>query len=144
MIDIHPKRAALFTAALLLTCAFASGQASGQDKKAEESKAPAAAAAPSGDASSGLAAFYDNRLHGHRTASGERYNAGAMTTAHQTYPFGTRLKVTHVKNNRSVIVRVNDRGPTQAGRVVDLSRAAASQLRMLREGLAEVRVEVVK
>ncbi|MBM4262439.1 MAG: septal ring lytic transglycosylase RlpA family protein [Deltaproteobacteria bacterium] len=113
-------------------------------QKAAAPAAPAAAPAGSGDAMSGLAAYYHNGLNGRRTASGQRYNPGAMTAAHQTLPFGTRVKVTHVKNNRSVIVRINDRGPTQAGRVIDLSRAAAAQLRLLREGLAEVRLEVVK
>ena len=67
-----------------------------------------------------------------------------MTTAHQTYPFGTKVKVTNVKTNQSVVLTVNDRGPTQAGRIVDVSRAAAQQLGMVRAGLTEVRVEVVK
>lgn len=132
---------ALTTATLWLAATFIGGPALGQ-QKAEPCAAPAASAGS--DGMSGLAAFYHNGLNGHRTASGQRYNAGALTAAHQTLPFGTRVKVTHVKNNRSVIVRINDRGPTQAGRVIDLSSAAAGQLRMLREGLSEVRLEVVK
>lgn len=126
------------SSALLLGATLMSNPAMGQ-QKAEAPAAPAGS-----DGMSGLAAYYHNGLNGHRTASGQRYNAGAMTAAHQTLPFGTRVKVTHAKNNRSVVVRINDRGPTQAGRVIDLSRAAAGQLRMLREGLAEVRLEVVK
>lgn len=132
---------AMASSACLLSATLIGNPALGQ-QKAEPSAAPAPAS--SGDSMSGLAAFYHNGFHGRRTASGQRYNAGAMTGAHQTLPFGTRVKVTHVKNNRSVVVRINDRGPTQAGRVIDLSRAAAGQLRMLREGLSEVRLEVVK
>lgn len=132
---------AMTQSALLLGALLTGNPVLGQ-QKAEPAAAPAPAG--SGDGMSGLAAFYHNGLNGHRTASGQRYNSGALTAAHQTLPFGSRVKVTHVKNNRSVIVRINDRGPTQAGRVIDLSRAAAGQLRMLREGLTEVRLEVVK
>ncbi len=106
--------------------------------------APAAAApAASGGAMEGLAAYYSNRLNGRRTASGEVFDQGKLTAAHQTLAFGTKVKVTNTKNNRSVVVRINDRGPTQAGRVIDLSRAAASKLGMLKAGLVPVKLEVV-
>ena len=135
------------SAAVLLACALAGGQVAGQVKKSH-SKSPASVDAPApssgADAQSGLAVIYHDELNGRRTASGELYKPGALTAAHRTYPFGTKIRVTHVKNNRSVIVRVNDRGPTQASRVVDLSRAAGDQLRMLREGTAEVKIELVE
>lgn len=140
-------RGATASAALLLGTTLLSHPVLGQQKaesKQAEPSTTAAAPASGGDAMSGLAAYYHSGLNGRRTASGQRYNAGAMTTAHPTLPFGTRVKVTNVKNNRAVIVRVNDRGPTQPGRVVDLSYAAARQLGILRQGLAEVKLEVVK
>ena len=96
-----------------------------------------------GETQTGLAAYYSHRLNGRRTASGERFNNGAMTTAHQTLPFGTKVKLTNVKNGRSVVLRVTDRGPTQPNRIVDVSRAAAQRLGILRTGLAEVKLEVV-
>lgn len=67
-----------------------------------------------------------------------------MTAAHPTLKFGTRVKVTHLANHRSVIVRINDRGPFVKGRVIDLSRAAAEELEMIKSGLAEVKIEVVE
>jgi rare lipoprotein A len=105
--------------------------------------APAAADKPADAASSGLAAVYTTRLNGRRTASGERYNMNALTAAHMTLPMGTMVKVTGAKNKRSVVVRINDRGPTQAGRVLDLSSAAARKLGMKRPGLMQVSLEVV-
>lgn len=114
-----------------------------QNVPAPEAKPAEAAASAAGEAQTGLAAFYSNRLNGRKTASGQRYNPNALTAAHQTLPFGTHVKVTNTKNNRHVIVRINDRGPTQAGRILDLSRAAATRLRMQRSGLVEVKMEVV-
>jgi len=105
--------------------------------------APAAPAATGSDAMEGLAAYYSNRLEGRKTASGQTFRQSKLTAAHPTLPFGTKVKVTHTKNGRSVVVVINDRGPTQAGRVIDLSRAAADKLGMLRAGLAPVRLEVV-
>jgi rare lipoprotein A len=110
--------------------------------------APAAPAAPApaagtGDAMEGLAAYYSNRLNGRKTASGQIFDQNALTGAHPTLPFGTKVKVTNTKNDRSVVVRINDRGPTQAGRVIDLSRAAAGKLGMLRAGLVPVKLEIV-
>ena len=91
----------------------------------------------------GIAAVYSDRLNGHRTASGKRYQRNALTTAHKTLPFGTRVKVTNTKNHKSVDLVVTDRGPTQAGRVLDISAAAAKALGISRHGSAEVTVEVV-
>ena len=88
----------------------------------------------------GGAAFYADRFEGRRTASGERYSARAMTCAHRSHPFGAILEVTDISTGRSVRVRVNDRGPFTKGRVVDLSKAAARELGILRQGVARVRV----
>jgi rare lipoprotein A len=97
-----------------------------------------------GETQTGLAAYYGPKLRGHITASGERYNPGAWTTAHQTLPFGTMVRITNPKNNRSVVLRVNDRGPTQPGRIVDVSLRAARTLAIRRGGMVEVRLEVVE
>jgi len=77
---------------------------------------------------------------GGKTASGERNNPNAMTAAHRTLPFGTRVKVENLKNGKYVVVRINDRGPFTGGRVIDLSRAAAQKLGMISSGVAKVRV----
>lgn len=91
----------------------------------------------------GRASWYGSRFHGRRTASGERFNAYAHTAAHRSLPFGTRVRVTNLRNGRSVVVRINDRGPYSGGRIIDLSRAAAETIGMLRSGTAPVRVEVI-
>jgi rare lipoprotein A len=90
---------------------------------------------------SGVAAYYDKNYHG-RTASGESYNPSNFTAAHRSLPFGTRLRVTDRKTGRSVEVVVNDRGPFTKGRVLDLSLAAAKQLRMVGRGLIRVTAAV--
>ena len=109
---------------------------------------PATASAPGAPSASehkleGTSAYYSGRFNGRKTASGQIFNNGALTAAHNTLPFGTRVKVTNVKNNKSVVVRINDRGPTTPGRILDLSRAAASRLGFVRAGLTEVKVEIV-
>ena len=92
-------------------------------------------------AADGLASFY---RHGSRTASGERFNASELTAAHRTLPFGTRVRVTNVATGRSVMVRVNDRGPFVNGRVIDVSHAAAQSLGMVGQGVAKVKLDVVQ
>lgn len=92
-------------------------------------------------AANGLASFYS---HGSRTASGEKFNAGELTAAHRTLPFGTRVRVTNVTTGRSVTVRVNDRGPFVNGRVIDVSHAAAQSLGMVGQGVAKVKLDVVQ
>ncbi|WP_447752940.1 septal ring lytic transglycosylase RlpA family protein [Pseudomonas nicosulfuronedens] len=89
----------------------------------------------------GTASYYGKAHHGKRTASGERFNQNALTAAHRTLAFGTRVRVTNLNNGRSVVVRINDRGPFSRGRVIDVSKAAAEQLNMLRSGTAPVRLE---
>ena len=91
----------------------------------------------------GKASYYGAKHHGRRTASGERFNQHALTAAHRTLPFGTRVKVTNLNNDRTVVVLINDRGPHTRGRIIDLSRKAAERLGMLRAGVAPVRVESI-
>jgi len=91
----------------------------------------------------GMASYYGDALQGRRTASGERFDMHALTAAHPTLPFGTRVKVTNLENGRSVVVRINDRGPFVDGRVIDLSHAAARELRFLGRGTTRVRLEVL-
>ena len=97
----------------------------------------------SAQTTTGTASYYSKRSTGSRTASGERLHHDSLTCAHRTYPFGTRLKVTHQGNGKSVIVRVTDRGPFIRGRIVDLSWGAARELGMLGQGIAKVSVEVL-
>jgi rare lipoprotein A len=105
------------------------------------SRRAAAWSAPTGSNLTGVASYY---WQGQRTATGERFNPEGMTAAHRTLPFGTRVRVTHLGNGRSVDVRINDRGPFIAGRVIDLSRGAAGLLGMHHQGVARVRVTVLR
>ena len=91
----------------------------------------------------GFASYYGTRFHGARTASGERYDEKALTAAHRTLPFGTRVQVTNLANGKSVVVTITDRGPFTKGRVIDVSRRAARKLDFLRDGTTRVRLEVV-
>jgi rare lipoprotein A len=92
----------------------------------------------------GVASYYGAKYHGRPTASGEIFDMRQLTAAHPSYAFGTRVKVTHSGNNRSVIVRINDRGPFIKGRIIDLSQAAAEELQMVKSGLAQVKLEIVE
>lgn len=89
----------------------------------------------------GLASFYWQEQ---KTANGEQFDKAALTAAHRTLPFGTRVKVINRNNGRSVVVRINDRGPFKPGRVIDLSLAAAEAIDMQRHGLVPVRIEVLR
>ena len=91
----------------------------------------------------GKASFYSKKATGARTASGERLHHDSLTCAHRTYPFGTILKVTNLRNGLTVNVRVTDRGPFGRGRIIDLSYAAAKALGMLSQGVAMVEVQKV-
>jgi rare lipoprotein A len=92
----------------------------------------------------GFASYYGAGFHGRRTASGERFDQHALTAAHRTLSFGTKVRVTNARNGNSVVVTVNDRGPFVRGRVIDVSRAAAQRLGMLGAGVAPVRLDVVE
>ena len=92
----------------------------------------------------GKASYYGARHHGRKTASGERFNKNALTAAHRSLPFGTVVRVTNLNNQQSIIVRINDRGPFAKGRIIDLSEQAAREINMIRAGVAQVKVELLK
>jgi len=92
----------------------------------------------------GLASFYSDTYQGKPTAYGETYDKNKMTAAHKRHPLGTMLRVTREDNGKSVVVRVNDKGPFLPGRIVELSKAAAEKIGLLRDGVTRVRVEVVR
>lgn len=91
----------------------------------------------------GRISFYGDPLHGRPTANGEAFDANALTMAHRTLPFGARVRITNLHNRRSVVVRVNDRGPFVRSRIADVSAAAARALGMTRTGLAAARIELI-
>lgn len=91
-----------------------------------------------------VASWYGHPYHGRRTANGEVYDMNLLTAAHRTWPFNTLVRVTHLANKRSVLVRINDRGPFVAGREIDLSREAARRLDMIEEGTARVRLQILE
>ena len=92
---------------------------------------------------SGIASYYGKRFHGRRTANGERFDMHGMTAAHRTLPFGTMVAVTNPRNGKTVTVRINDRGPFAHGRAIDLSRAAATELGLIRRGHGRVELAVL-
>ncbi|HTH28316.1 MAG TPA: septal ring lytic transglycosylase RlpA family protein [Sphingobium sp.] len=118
----------LFAIALLLLAAPA---------LAEDAAIPATVEA-STDLGSGIASYFSREIAGNRTASGERCDPDTLTAAHRTAPFGSRMRVTNLATGKSVVVRINDRGPFRAGRVIDLSHAAAREIGMHRSGTAKV------
>jgi rare lipoprotein A len=91
----------------------------------------------------GKASYYADHFHGRLTASGEPYNKNDLTAAHRELAFGTRVKVINLKNGKSVIVRINDRGPSVPHRIIDLSRAAAEKIDMVKDGEVLVKIEVI-
>ena len=95
------------------------------------------------DHKAGIASFYNDKYHGRPTTSGEAYDKNGMTAAHNTLPMGTRLRVTNLKNNRSVIVKVNDRLHQPSKRIVDLSKKAAKELGFVHAGLTKVKIEIL-
>lgn len=112
------------TSLLLSACASHQGQVDPQGYRAE-----------------GQASYYGARHHGNKTASGERFDQNALTAAHRSLPFGSRVQVTNLRNDKRVVVRINDRGPFTNKRIIDHSQKAAEQLDMLRDGVVPVRVE---
>lgn len=123
-------RKTLFTAALLAAFLPFAGTAM------------AAKAAP-GQTQKGIASYYHDSLHGNKTASGQVYNKNRLSAAHKTLPLGSKVKVTDTKTGRSIVVKVNDRGPFVKGRIIDLSRAAARKLGIVKRGIARVEVQVL-
>ncbi|WP_084327674.1 septal ring lytic transglycosylase RlpA family protein [Salinarimonas rosea] len=129
----HAAAAALLSTALLSTPLLA-----------PQSQAhPVGGAAGAIHAATVHASWYGPGFHGRRTASGERYDMDALTAAHKTLPFGTKVRVTNVANGKSIVVRITDRGPFVRGREIDLSRGAARAVGMIASGTAQVRIEVL-
>lgn len=91
----------------------------------------------------GTASWYGGKFHGRKTANGERFNQDGLTAAHRTLPFGTKLRVTNTRTGKSVVVRVNDRGPFSGRRILDLSRGAAKSIGMINSGVAKVKIDVL-
>lgn len=94
-------------------------------------------------ASCGSASWYGPGFHGRTSASGERFNQNAMTAAHRTLPFGSKVKVTNQKTGKSIVVRINDRGPYHGKRIIDLSKAAAGKLGIIKAGTGKVCLNVI-
>ena len=125
-----------------LTLVIASAESSAQQKAANANKAATSAAAKE---ETGSAVFYSDKLVGRPLTSGEKYDKNALTAAHRTLPLGTMVKVTNLKNSKSVVVRINDRGPHGPKTdIIDLSGRAAQDLDMIKDGRAKVKLEVVE
>ena len=92
----------------------------------------------------GMASFYGGKWHGKKTANGEIFNQNSLTAAHRSLPFGTRVKVTNLDNGKSVVVRINNRGPYSNGRIIDLSKAAFAKIANTSKGVTKVKLEVAK
>jgi rare lipoprotein A len=95
------------------------------------------------DIQTGKASFYNDTFHGCKTASGDLYNTKEYTAAHREYPFGSMVRVTNLKNKKTVIVEINDRGPHSRGRIIDLSKAAALELDMVDDGIVKTKIELL-
>ena len=137
-----------FIVAALITAVIVSGCASSPRFTRERSGGSNAHGA-SGDSKSlktmeGIASYYADDFNGKKTANGETYNMYKMTAAHRSLPFNTKVKVTNLDNKRSIIVRINDRGPFKLERIIDLSMAAATQLGMKGTVTANVKLEVIE
>jgi rare lipoprotein A len=113
----------------------------GRSETAEETTIIAPGAWPL-SVEQGLASYYGREFHGRKTANGERFDMNGLTAAHRTLPFGTVVRVTNLSNNKSVTVRINDRGPFVEGRIIDLAQGAAKQIGL--DGVEEVRLEIIK
>jgi len=125
-------------------CTFALVVGSGQTSP-DQQKATKQASSPAPKAETGTAVFYSDKLVGRPLTSGEKYDKNALTAAHRTLPLGTKVKVTNLKNNKSAVVRINDRGPHgPKTEIIDLSGKAAQELDMVKDGRAKVKLEVVE
>ncbi|MGH9394525.1 MAG: septal ring lytic transglycosylase RlpA family protein [Terriglobales bacterium] len=135
-------------AIILLTVALAAAPWAAQGPVPVQAAAPATVASAGFRVAPppyqvGIASWYGAWFQGKETTSGERFNMYALTAAHRQLPFGTRVRVTNLTNHRSVVLRINDRGPVPASRVIDLSFAAARALGFYEDGLIPVRIDLV-
>ncbi|MGE5315054.1 MAG: septal ring lytic transglycosylase RlpA family protein [Acidobacteriota bacterium] len=162
MEPLHPRASVSGIAAVLVCAAVLGGCASSprftthpdraRTPAAEPADAPRVEPSPEAAAdeshsllmTEGLASYYADDFNGKKTANGEIFDMYALTAAHRSLPFGTKLRVTNLDNNRTVIVRVNDRGPFKMERIIDLSLGAAAQLQMMGVGVARVRLDVLE
>lgn len=126
------KKIAAIAAALMLAGLFATNEGSAQQL------------ADVGDEAVGRASWYGPKFHGRQTASGERFDMTELTAAHRTLPFDTLVRVTNEANGKSVVVRINDRGPFSERRIIDLSRRAAERIGIEKKGVGRVKVEVLE
>lgn len=109
----------------------------------EPTPSPAPPPAASEQIGSGKASYYGSQHHNKLTANGERFDQRALTAAHRSLPFGTKVRVINTRNGKSVVVRINDRGPFVRGRIIDLSKAAFEEIASARSGVIRVRLEKV-
>ena len=109
-------------------------------------QAPPAPAGVSSLPMKGICVYYSDKFQGHVVASGEKYDKEALTAAHKKLPFGTMVKVTNLRNNKSVVVRVNDRGPHggSKAKIIEITSRAAKEIDMIQEGKAKVQIEIVE
>ena len=114
------------------------------DKLNKSNKEVAIAVEAAKEKISGMVSWYADKFHGKKTSSGEVYNKTELTAAHRSLPFGTKVKVTNVKNGKSVVVKINDRGPHSKSRVLDLSKAAFTEIGSIDSGVLNIEMEVVK
>lgn len=113
-------------------------------KRPRVSLPPAMKSVKVGYTEDGEASWYGHPYHGRKTSNGEVFNMNELTAAHKTLPFGVWVEVRNKKNNRSVVVRINDRGPFVKNRIIDLSRAAAGKIDMIGMGIAPVKIKVIR
>ena len=114
------------------------------DLKIVETSAVSEIVEKAGNKVSGIVSWYADKFHGRKTSSGELYNKNNLTAAHKTLPFGTKVKVTNTKNGKSVVVRINDRGPFSKSRELDLSYSAFKEISSIQNGLVKITYEVVE
>jgi rare lipoprotein A len=145
LVSARARRWALLITGFCLLAAAASIAAANAASRAESGATPASQA---GQTRIGLASYYGKGLQGKKTADGERFDKNDISAAHPTYPLGTRMRVTNLRNGRSINVRVNDRGPTKPNRdkgvIIDLSEEAARELGFARQGKTRVKTEVLE
>jgi rare lipoprotein A len=123
---------AVFATSILISAGLGAGVAGAKSTRADSKVI------------SGSASWYGGQFHGRKTANGERFNMHDLTAAHRSLPFGTKVRVTNQKNGKSVVVRINDRGPFVGKRVIDLSRGAAQAVSMVSSGVAPVKLQVLR
>jgi len=128
-----------FFPVVLISLALSSAGCGGRQR----TRVPPSAPPLSSHELEGLASWYGPDFHGRQTANGEIYDMNDYTAAHRTLPFGTIVRVENMNNHRTVVVRINDRGPFKPGRVIDLSHIAARKLDMIRDGIIPVRLTVL-